>query len=170
MLTLMLAATDNEPEIVLNLEHSLVSLSKWEAEQRKSFFHQEEITHEGTLSYIRAMLLHDEPAGDWTNRLEVEHYKIITEYINTNFTATWFRQDPKSPPREVVTTELIYYWMIQLQIPFQPCETWHFSRLSTLIEVCGRKQSKPKKMSPDALRAQMSQLNAERREKLGTAG
>lgn len=171
MLTLTLSATDDQDEVVLHLEHSLVSLSKWESEWRRPFFHSEKFTHEETNSYIGMMLLDPAPPGDWTSRLTPEHYASVTEYINVKLTATWFRQDPNSPrPREITTTELIYYWMLQFGIPFQPCETWHFSRLSVLIEIAGRKQSKPKKMSPEAAKAEMSRLNAERRAKLGTTG
>lgn len=171
MLILTLSATDDQPEITLELEHSLVSLSKWEAEHKKPFFHQEDFTHEDTVSYIEKMMLHDPPEGDWASRLTPSDYAEVSEYINSSQTATWFRKDPSSPrPREINTTELIYYWMIQFGIPFQPCETWHFSRLSTLIEIAGRKQSKPKKMNPEALRAEMARINAERRAKLGTTG
>lgn len=171
MLVLTLSATDELPEVVLQLEHSLVSLSKWEAEHKKPFFHQEAFTHEDTVSYIEKMLLHDPPSGDWTSRLTESHYAEVSAYMNDKQSATWFRNDPSTQRlREITTTELIYYWMVQFNIPFQPCETWHFNRLSTLIEICGRKQSKPRKMSAEEQRAETARINAERRAKLGTTG
>jgi hypothetical protein len=139
---------------------------------KKPFFHQKEgYTHEETVAYIEMMMLHEPPSGNWVTRLTQEHYAEVTGYINDRRTATWFREDPNQPPsRRITTTELIYYWMTQLNIPFQPCETWHFSRLSTLIEISGREQSKPKKMAPEAAKAEMARLNAERRAQLGTTG
>lgn len=171
MLKLTLEAIDDLPEVVLHCEHSLASVSKWESEYTKPFFHQESFTNEETIAYIEMMCLHDLPTGEWTSRLKNHHYLAITEYINARRTATWFRKIPgQSGSREIHTSELIYYWMTQFNIPFQPCEDWHFSRLSTLIEIAGRKQSKPKKMSPEAQREEMRRLNAERRAKLGTTG
>lgn len=171
MLTLMLPATDDQPEVVLHLEHSLVSLSKWESKHEKPFFSTEQISPEENIAYVEDMLLGSPPDGDWISRLSVEHFTTITNYINSKQTATWFRRQENAPkPREIVTSELVYYWMISFNIPFAPCETWHFNRLMTLIEICGVKQTKPKKMSRQALAEEMRRLNAERRERLGTTG
>lgn len=159
------------PEIELHLEHSLVSLSKWEQIHEKAFFSQDQMTQEETASYIEQMVIGEIPAGNWITRFETEHFLAVTNYINRKSTATWFREDSKQKgPSEVITNELIYYWMIGFQIPFDPCETWHVNRLMTLIKICGIKQTKPKKMSRQAQAEEYRRLNAARRQQLGTSG
>lgn len=171
MLTIMLPATDDHPmAVAIHLEHSLVSLSKWESEHETPFFSQKEIGHEETLSYIEKMSLDTLPQ-DWETRLTQEHYLAVTQYINSKQSATWFREEaPSRGSSEIVTNELIYYWMISLQIPFDPCQNWHINRLMTLIKICGIKQTKPKKMSRQQQAEQYRNLNAQRRQQLGTAG
>jgi hypothetical protein len=171
MLTITLPATEELPELKLNLEHSLVSLSKWESIHEKAFFGREPMDHELTVSYIQQMVLDFSPEEDWISRLEQEDYDKITDYLNSKQSATWFREEgPTRGPREIITAELIYYWMIGFQIPFKPCEDWHINRLMTLIKICGIKQTKPKKMSRQAQAAEYRRLNQQRREQLGSAG
>lgn len=171
MLTIILPATEDLPAIKLELEHSLVSLSKWESIHEKAFFGREDKDHDDTVSYIEQMILGSLPEEDWQSRLKAEDYKAITEYINSKQSATWFREEPEPRgPREIVTAELIYYWMINFQIPFRPCETWHLNRLMTLIKIAGIKQTKPKKMSRQAYSAEIRRLNEQRREQLGSTG
>lgn len=171
MLTLILPQTDDLSQIVLNLEHSLVSVSKWESECEKPFFGREQMSHEETITYIEKMIVGENPLEDWFTRLKQEHYEQITTYINSKQSATWFREDPyQTPSREIVTSELVYYWMTQFNIAFQPAETWHLNRLMTLIKICGIKQTKPKPMSKQAQAEQYRTLNAQRRQELGTSG
>lgn len=171
MLTIMLPETDDFDAIKLKFEHSLVSLSKWEAIHEKAFFGREEKTIEETASYIEQMLLNENPPADFLDRLNREQFEQISGYIDSKQSGTWFREDGQSKPSsEIVTSELIYYWLIQFQIPFKPTDEWHLNRLMTLIKVASVKQSKPKKQSKQALAEQYRQLNAERRQKLGTAG
>lgn len=171
MLTIQLPATDDEPLVELNLEHSLVSLSKWESIHEKAFFGREGMSYEETLSYIEQMVQDDFPPEGWVNRLEIEDFKTIMNYINSKQTATWFRDDAKGRgSREIITNELIYYWMIDFGIPFDPCENWHVNRLMTLIKVCGLKRMKPRRMSRQAQAEEMRLLNAQRRAELGTSG
>lgn len=171
MLKIVLPEIDQLPEVELQMEHSLVSLSKWEAFYEKPFFSREGMDHEQTVYYIKQMVLGSPPPGDWISRLTEEHYEAITGYINSKQSATWFREDPNAKNnREVITNELIYYWMIGFQIPFDPCETWHVNRLMTLIKICGIKQAKPKKMSKSAQMEEYRRLNEERRKQLGTSG
>lgn len=170
MLNITLSATDDHEAVELHFEHSLVSISKWESIHEKAFFGREPMTPESTVSYVQLMLLDPPPHPEWVNRLEVDDFKRITEYINSRQTATWFREDSnQAKNNEVVTSELVYYWMIQFQIPFT-CEYWHFNRLMTLIKICGVKQAKPKKMSKAAQAEEMRRLNAARRQQLGTSG
>jgi hypothetical protein len=171
MLILVLPQDDTNEALELRLEHSLVSLSKWESIHEKAFFGREEAkTEEETISYVQQMVLNKTPPGNFTDRLNSSHYQAINEYINSKQTATWFNElGEQKASREVVTAELIYYWMLSFQIPFS-CEEWHLNRLMTLIKICGIKQTKPKPMSKAAQMEQYARLNAERRQKLGTTG
>lgn len=176
MLVIKLPATTIDevtiPPIELHLEHSLVSLSKWEQIHEKPFFGKDPMDLQETVSYIEQMILDDEiPPEGWSDRLSSDHVISVLEYINSKHTATWFRDEPNAPgPREVITNELIYYWLIQFQIPFSPCETWHVNRLMTLIKICGLKQAKPRKMSRQAQAEHYRNLNEQRRAQLGTSG
>jgi hypothetical protein len=162
---------DNPAE--LQFEHSLASLSKWESIHQKPFFRQgpqEPLSEEEARSYFEEMLLTENPPENWLDKLSATDVVTINEYINSKQSATWFREEKNKPgPREIITTELVYYWMIQFNIPFA-CETWHFNRLMTLIQICGIRQAKPRKMSRAAQMEEMRRLNAERRQQLGTAG
>lgn len=156
--------------IELQLEHSLVSLSKWEQEFEKSFLGKNEKTTEETFAYIRHMVLTQNPPEDFLQRLSKENLEAINAYIERKMTATWFSDQPGAPKsREVITSELIYYWMTVFNIPFE-CETWHLNRLFTLIRICNVKQAKPKKMGRAEVAQRNRELNAQRKAQLGTKG
>lgn len=157
-------------DTALELEHSLASLSKWESVWQKPFLGSDTRTSEETLGYVKAMCLDPETPEEVFLRLEQKHFDQISAYIEDKQTATWFSDLHKqSPSREVITSELIYYWMFSLQIPLE-CENWHLNRLFTLIKVFNAKNSPPKKMSPAEIAARNRELNEQRKAKYGTKG
>lgn len=171
MLDIVLSATDDLPVVKLTFEHSLVSLSKWESLHEKAFYGREPKTEEDTESYIHCMLLTEDPPLNFFSRLHRTQLEKIAEYINSKQTATTFGLEAEEKGyKELVTAELIYYWMVQFRIPFTPAETWHINRLMTLIKVAGIKQSKPKKMNKQQLAEHYRNLNEQRRRETGSAG
>lgn len=154
----------------LLLEHSLISLSKWEAKWNKPFLDKNDKTNEETIDYIRCMTLNKNVDPDVYNYISQDNIMKIYEYIQAPMTATTFNTfQKKSFDRTIVTSELIYYWMVALNIPFE-CEKWHINRLLTLIRVCEVKNAPPKKMSKRELMNQYASLNASRRKKYNSKG
>lgn len=158
-----------EGGIPLQFEHSLASLSKWESQFEKPFLSGKEKTTEEALAYIEAMLVTQNPPGDFLHRLSTENFSELSAYMDSKQTATWFNDRPAKPSREVITAELIYYWMISFQIPFE-CQYWHLNRLFTLLRVCELKSAKPKNMSRREIAERNRALNAQRKAQLGTTG
>lgn len=116
------------------------------------------------------MILTPNVSEEVLSKLTQENIVDINKYIEAKMTATWFSDAPGAPKTQaVITAELIYYWMVVFQIPFE-CEHWHLNRLFTLIRVCNIKQEKPKKMSRSELAARNRALNAQRKAQLGTSG
>jgi len=179
MLTIHVAGVesfdDNSQEFVtqggtiLELEHSLVSLSKWESKHEKPFLGKEPKSFEEIIYYVKCMCLRKVPEEIFL-KLSEDNVNEIAQYIDAKMTATWFNEQPGAPQSsEMITAELVYYWMTVFNIPFE-CERWHLNRLFTLIRICNIKQSKPKKMSRAEIAQRNRELNAQRRAQLGTKG
>lgn len=155
----------------LEFEHSLVSLSKWEAKYQKPFLGKGEKTKEEVFGYLKAMLATPNVSEEVFFKLSPENLERINNYIESKESATTFNNLPKQKGSvETITSELIYYWMVALNIPFDPCEHWHLNRLLSLIKICNVKNSPPKKMSKAEMIAERNRLNAERRAKRGSTG
>jgi hypothetical protein len=157
-------------EQTLQLEHSLVSLSKWESKWCKPFLSKDIKTYEETADYIRCMTITQNVDPDVYKFITNENMKQVNDYIDAPMTATWFNEDKtKRGNSEQITSELIYYWMISLNVPFE-CQKWHLNRLLTLIRVCNVKNQPPKKMSRREVMSRNRDLNAARRKQLNTRG
>ena len=149
----------------IQLEHSLVSLSKWEAKWNRAFLSKREKTTEEMIDYIRCMTITKDIDPDIYYRLSAANIKEIDEYIGAPMTATYFPDDKiMGHSRDTVTSELIYYWMIALNIPFE-CQKWHLNRLFALIKVCNIKNSSTKKMSKSEVLRRNAEINAARRKR-----
>ena len=159
------------PVIVsLDLEHSLVSISKWESKWHKSFLSTKDLSDEETLDYIKCMVLTPNVSPEVYGHLSEENIQQIRDYIANPMTATTFREDKSGPAsREKTTSELIYFWMITWNIPVE-FENWHLNRLITLIRVCNIKNQQPKKMSQRDLASRNAALNAQRKAQMKTKG
>lgn len=153
----------------LQLEHSLVSISKWESKWCKPFLDGKDKSPDEIIDYVRCMTI--------TRNVDIEVYERLTEknlrdiniYIEAPMTATTFRDEKSSGRGETVTSELIYYWMVAYNIPFE-CQKWHLNRLLTLVKVCNVKSSPPKKMSRQEIMNRNKALNKKRKEELNTHG
>ena len=158
-------------ECTLELEPSLVSLYKWESKWCKPFNSKNEKTYEETIDYIRCMTLTQNVDPNVYYGLTSENVQQVEAYIYAPMTATTIsrRNNKTFGPKETITSELIYYWMIALNIPFE-CQKWHLNRLITLIEVCNIKNSPPKKLSRNELLMRNTELNAQRRKALNSKG
>lgn len=165
----------NEQFIVIKehtivLEHSLVSLSKWEAKWCKPFFSKREKTTEEVIDYVRCMTITQNVNSDVYKCLTKENIEQINNYINAPMTATWFSdEENKKATNRQITSEIIYHWMIALNIPFE-CQKWHLNRLMTLIRVCDIKNQPKKKRTQREIMSRNAALNAARRKKLNSKG
>ena len=157
-------------EQTLRLEHSLVSLAKWESKWCKPFFSSKEKTHEETMDYVRCMTITQNIKPEVYGCLTNENILAINDYIGAPMTATYMSEERGGrSSREVVTSELIYYWMITLGIPLE-CEKWHLNRLFTLIKVCSRKNSPPKKRSRNELIRDYAAINEANKRRFNSKG
>ena len=154
---------------VLTMEHSLLSLAKWESKWHIPFLSDKDKTDEQLLDYYRCMTITKNVNPLVFNNFDSRIVKAISDYMNDPMTATWFNDRGGNNNRAVITAEILYYDMIALGIPFE-CEKWHLNRLLTLIRVVSEKSNPPKKMTRNEVLAQQRRLNAERRAKMKTKG
>ena len=155
--------------VVLELEHSLISLSKWESKWEIPFLNNEEKTNEQVLDYVRMMFSGADFPEHVIPKMTKDHFDKVNLYINARMTATWFSDKQQPASLEIVTAELIYYWMIALGIPFE-CQEWHLNRLLTLIKVCNLKNAPKKKMTSADAAQRNRELNLQRRAQTGSKG
>jgi len=159
----------NTKETTLQLEHSLVSVSKWESKWCKSFLSHTNKTYDETIDYIKCMTLTRDVDPSVYYGLTNDNIEQINKYIAAPMTATSFSDKNGKGGREIITSELIYYWMISQNIPFE-CQKWHLNRLLTLIRVCNIKNAPPKKHSRREIASRNAALNAARRKQLNSKG
>lgn len=155
-------------EQTLLLEHSLISVSKWESKWHKPFLEKNDKTTEEVLDYLRCMTITQNVDPNVYYNISESDILKIKDYIDDSMTATTFSNQGR-PNRQIITAEIIYYWMVSFNIPFE-CQKWHLNRLLTLIHVCSIKNQPSKKMSKADIRSRNAALNAARRAQLGTKG
>lgn len=161
------------PEVTLDLEHSLISISKWEMKYQKPFLDKTEKTAEEMLYYIKCMTINKVKDESCYDRLSNANVQMIKDYIENPMTATRITKAPEGKKAKStggkVTSELVYWWLVQLQIPFE-VEKWHFNRLMMLIDVGGEKSKKPKKVPRKQNMRNQAALNRARRKASGSSG
>lgn len=153
----------------LQLEHSLVSVSKWESKWKKPFLGLTAKTREETLDYIRCMTITQNVDPNVYFGITPQNIKAVNDYIEDSMTATTFKKTSKGGGRQIITSEIIYYWMVSLNIPME-CQKWHLNRLLALIRVCDEKNKPGKKMSRRDVISQNRALNQARRARSGSRG
>lgn len=159
----------NKPERILKLEHSLVSISKWEAKWNKPFLSNKKKTFDEVVDYIKCMTINQGIPDSAYLCLTEEQYAEINRYIVAPMTATTIQEEQGEKSREIITSEIIYYYMIACNIPME-CQHWHLNRLMTLIKVCNIKNQPSKKRSMREVMQSNTALNAARKKKLNTKG
>lgn len=158
----------NTSTTTLKLEHSLVSISKWEAKYKRAFLSEKEgpKNDEEVIDYIRFMTLNEVPDPSIYNSMSRDTVEIVLKYMEDSQTATTFNEanSRRRGRRNIkrITAEIIYWEMITLGIPLE-CENWNFNRLMTLIRVCDEKETPTKKMSQNDILRQYASVNAKRR-------
>jgi hypothetical protein len=158
--------------LVLELEHSLVSLSKWESKWQIPFLSKNEKTDEQLFDYLYMMVLTPGVGREDLMKLTSEQIAEIQEYIQSPQSATTFNEYADKAPAgrgEIITAELVYFWMVTAGVPFE-CQHWHLNRLFSLLRIYNIKNSKQKPMSKGEIARRNRDLNAQRKAQLGTSG
>lgn len=157
-------------DVVIELEHSLLSVSKWEAKYQKPFLSPPDKTKEEMFGYLQEMIISPDVDPDVLFRCSQKNIDEIQAYIESNQSATTFGFMPeRRGPGEVITSELIYYWLATFDIPFE-VETWNLNRLFSLIRICGIKNSPPEQRSQREMAEERARINEQRRKEYGTRG
>lgn len=164
------------PDQDVELEHCLLAISKWESKWKKSFVEsfngKKQIPLKEMYSYIQCMALDDSIDPNFVYCLTPKQSEEIIKYMSEEQTATTITRNGPTPPRsnEILTTELIYYYMAQVPLPFEICERWHFTRLMKILEIAAIKSQPDKKMNSRSWGSKQAALNAMRRAKSGSLG
>jgi hypothetical protein len=159
----------SEDERVIQLEHSLLAISEWESRWNKPFLSNMEKTSNEIIDYVRCMTLTEGVPETAYLYIDNEQYKLINDYIAAPMTATTISEPPGKVSREIMTSELLYYYMIAANIPFE-CERWHLNRLLTLIRICSIKSQPEKKRPINEVMKSNAALNAARKKQFNTKG
>lgn len=172
----MFIYTRQQKELKIRFEHSLIAISKWESHWHKSFFttfsenRQKKVTDEEFFDYIKCMTITPNVGDEVYDRLTTEHIREITKYLDDPMTATTFsNKNNKGGNNRIVTSELVYYWMAELKIPFS-CEKWNIKRLMVLIQIFEAERAPSKKMSKREIMSRNNAINAARRKQLHSKG
>ena len=155
--------------VVLRLEHSLVSISKWESNWKEPFLSETPKTVAQTVDYIKCMTINQNVDPTVYEALTSDNVNAVNNYIKETRSATTFSETGRGNRREIITSELIYWWMAQFNIPME-CQKWHLSRLLALIRIAAIKNAPEKNMSRRAVLSQNAALNAARRKARGSKG
>lgn len=160
-------------ETTLQLEHSLISLKKWEERWHKPFLKKEDKTVDEIMDYIRCMTINQSRVDPIIYQyLSMDIVNEIVSYIKDPMTATTFNDEllgAQKSSREIVTAEIIYYWMVTYNIPVE-FQKWHLNQLLTLIKVVSIKNAPKKKMGKREAAQQRAALNKARRAKYNSKG
>ena len=159
-------------DCTLTLEHSLLSISKWESKWKIPFLETDPPkTKEQSLDYIRCMTINQVTDPFVYYNIGPDLMDQINAYIADSKTATFITRskNARPPVKEPITSELIYYWMITYGVPFE-CQKWHLSRLLMLIDVCIFKNAPPKKMTQNEILKRNAALNKARCKARNTRG
>lgn len=168
---LELKVNDGDHEVVLQFEHSLLSLSKWESRTHKAFMTVVEKTPTELLDYFEDMLLSPEDDRKLVYVLSPAQMDELAVYINTPQTASSVPDEVRKKFNpEIITSELIYYWLVGMKIPFHPVEGWHLSRLMMLVQITNYKNQPAKKRKTHEVMTDWIRLNEERKKQYGTNG
>lgn len=157
------------PAQEFDMEHSLLSLSKWESKHHKPFLNEKNLTPEELIDYFKCMTITKNVDDAVYQTLPDGIIKQIDDYIHDPMTATWFNDANTPPSRQILTSEVIYFWMVDIGIPFE-CQKWHLNRLITLIRVYSANKGPKKKMSTAEIMDRNRRLNEERKAQAKTAG
>lgn len=155
----------------LKLEHSLVSISKWESRWHKPFLSKETKTYEETIDYIKCMTLTQNVSPDVYQYITNANIDAVNQYIAASLTASTVREEKGGSTniRKNITSELIYYWMVCYNIPLE-CQKWHLSRLFMLIRICEAENKPHKKRSKRDLYRYHNEVNAANRKRFNSKG
>lgn len=162
----------------LHLEHSLLSISKWEAEWEIPFLNTDK-TSEQSLSYIKCCVLDDDFDELLLNTLSDKNILDFNAYLSKGMTAKKIidlrsslsqkRKSRRPASQKALTSEDIYYSMIQFHV-WKECEEWPLQRLLSLLQLCSLKSNSTGEMSKSDQAKFYREENARRKAKYHTNG